>query len=320
MLRMRMVAYFSFFLILLLLACEPHEGKDTLASASVKRSEQPSARSLFFGTPSDYWYQGKAEVNTYDLQQARYGELHPGEVVLLFVTEDFLTDKQVKNDTYRSEASTPIFKTNKLSRFTTGLYDYSMMSSVFTPTKTDEFPHTLKVSSSVQDWCGQNFAQINYQNGQQWNSQLRSYFEQEGDQDQLVEAAWLEDELMNRLRIDPSALPLGEQQVLPALWYLQLMHKPFESVAAKASLADYTGTEFEGEQLQQYSLSYPSLDRELLIVFEAAAPYKILGWLDSYPSRGQQLQSVAKLRKSELLPYWEMNSPDLASERAGFGL
>ncbi|MDP7238046.1 MAG: hypothetical protein QGI34_15090, partial [Candidatus Latescibacteria bacterium] len=37
----------------------------------------------------DYWYQGKAEITSYTLKQARYGEIHDGHVVLIFVTEDF---------------------------------------------------------------------------------------------------------------------------------------------------------------------------------------------------------------------------------------
>jgi len=38
---------------------------------------------------SNYWYQGKAEVNVFDLQQSRYGEVRPGKAVMIFVTEDF---------------------------------------------------------------------------------------------------------------------------------------------------------------------------------------------------------------------------------------
>ena len=30
-----------------------------------------------------YWYQGKAELTRYELNQARYGELHTGEAVLI---------------------------------------------------------------------------------------------------------------------------------------------------------------------------------------------------------------------------------------------
>ncbi len=47
---------------------------------------------------SDYWYQGKAEVSSYKLQQARYGALNEGSAVLIFVTEDFSKDKHVKLD------------------------------------------------------------------------------------------------------------------------------------------------------------------------------------------------------------------------------
>ena len=45
-----------------------------------------------------YWFQGKAELTSYTLSQARYGELHPGEAILIFVTEDFSRKKQVKLD------------------------------------------------------------------------------------------------------------------------------------------------------------------------------------------------------------------------------
>ena len=47
---------------------------------------------------SVYWNQGKAELARYELQQVRYGEIHQGDAVLIFVTEDFLKDKQVKYD------------------------------------------------------------------------------------------------------------------------------------------------------------------------------------------------------------------------------
>ena len=41
----------------------------------------------------DYWYQGKAELNRFELSQVRYGEIRKGDAVLIFVTEDFLKDK-----------------------------------------------------------------------------------------------------------------------------------------------------------------------------------------------------------------------------------
>ena len=46
----------------------------------------------------EYWFAGKAEITSYKLEQARYGELRDGSAVLIYVTEPFLADKQVKAD------------------------------------------------------------------------------------------------------------------------------------------------------------------------------------------------------------------------------
>ena len=37
----------------------------------------------------NYWSQGKAEVNVYEVSQNRYQENHSGQLVSVFVTEDF---------------------------------------------------------------------------------------------------------------------------------------------------------------------------------------------------------------------------------------
>ena len=57
-----------------------------------------SDRKVDFDAFGKYWYQGQAELNTYDLEQYRYGEKRNGEAVLIFVTEDFSREKQVKLD------------------------------------------------------------------------------------------------------------------------------------------------------------------------------------------------------------------------------
>ena len=59
---------------------------------------------------------------------------------MIFVTEDFLTEKQVKNDHYKNPKSVSILKNNQISKFPTGIYDYSIMKSVFTPIDIKEFP------------------------------------------------------------------------------------------------------------------------------------------------------------------------------------
>ena len=140
-------------------------------------------------------------MNTYQLQQNRYNALHPGEVVAIFVTEDFLTDKQVKNDNYTNPNSTPILKSNLLWRFTTGLYDYSVMSSTFTDVSAAQSPQTLKVTTSAQDWCGHAWMQLNQRKGS-YDMQLHSYFEGEADQNVKGKKGMLEDEILNRIRIN----------------------------------------------------------------------------------------------------------------------
>ena len=35
----------------------------------------------------DYWYNHGAEISRYSLKQMRYGEIHDGDAVLVFVTE-----------------------------------------------------------------------------------------------------------------------------------------------------------------------------------------------------------------------------------------
>jgi len=71
-----------------------------------------------------YWNQGKAEITTYDLYQARYGEMRQGEAVIVFVTENFSKEKQVKTDNPNAVATPviPVLKMNLTKRFYTGIY------------------------------------------------------------------------------------------------------------------------------------------------------------------------------------------------------
>lgn len=270
---------------------------------------------------ADYWHQGQAELNRYQLEQNRYGGLHAGEVVLVFVKEDFLTDLQVKNDRYRNPNSTPVLKTNQLRRFTTGIYDYSIMTSVFTPVRTDTLPRTLKVTMSSQEWCGQVWTQLNLQ-GNQYRSQLRSYFEGEGDREEMLPAVLLEDEIFNRIRLDYRSLPVGLQSVIPAQFYARLMHRPQQAEQAELSLNDYRGDVFSGQDLKEYTVYYPGLDRRLQIVFSARAPYLIEGWTDTYPSAfDRQARTTTARRQATILDdYWNHNSPADTLRRQPLGL
>jgi len=255
----------------------------------------------------DYWYQGKAEINSYTLEQVRYRDIHPGEAVLVFVTEDFLTDKQVKNDNYTNKNSTPILKNNFLRKFTTGIYDYSIMTSVFTPTETNKFPKTQKVTISSQDWCGQSFMQINAQKNK-YKVELRSYFESEGDEDFTIDGTMLEDEIFNRIRMNPSSLLTGTTKLIPSATIARLMHIDLKPVSATISKKEYTGAEFEGTDLMVYEINYPSLKRNLSIIYQNEAPYIIEGWTDTYTALSRQQMTTKATRKKTLLsPYWQQN-------------
>lgn len=307
-------------LLLLFTACEHQLKTDSAKTAAIYTSSENLTPGIFANTTNSldaYWYQGKAELNVYELEQNRYQGIHPGEVLLIFVSEDFLTDKQVKNDNYQNKNSTPILKTNAICRFTTGLYDYSMMTSVFTPVKTSAHSRTMKVTNSSQDWCGQSLSQINLLEGA-YRHQLFSYFENEGDQDIKVSADILEDEIWNRVRQLGRDLPTGEFRIIPSMNYLRLRHQPYQAYQANVRIQAYNADDFSGEELIQYTISYPALNRKLTIVFEDESPYKIVGWQDTYPSAfdGKPRTSTARLKNTVLKKYWNMNADTDANANA----
>lgn len=300
---MNKLIYLSLVIGVLLSACQPQEETQRSANSDIPAIATANRSS---NDLDPYWYQGKAEVSSYELQQSRYGEIHPGYAVLVFVTEDFLTDKQVKNESYKSKSSTKILKTNHLRKFPTGIYDYALMTSVFNPVDTRKYPHALKVTFSAQDWCGQSFMQLN-RKGKGYEVEVRSYFEQEGDQNFTVAPdLLLEDEIMNLLRINPEALPTGNIKLYPSATYTRLLHKPMKALSAKASNEAYTDNEFEGAELMVYAVEFNDIERNLVIVYESASPYRIAGWKETStnPFNGSKLSTVAKRKKTIMSPYW----------------
>ncbi|RME95283.1 MAG: hypothetical protein D6772_13425 [Bacteroidetes bacterium] len=300
-----------------------------VSKATFTLAEQATDPGVFANTVTGldkYWYQGAGEITTYALTQNRYNALHPGEAILIFVSEDFLTDKQVKNEQYQSGSSTPIFKLNAIQRFRTGIYDYSLMTSVFTPVKTNEYAKTLKVTHSGQDWCGQVYSQLNYDYGtDQYKFQLHSYFEREADQEKFIPASILEDELLLRIRMmGGENLPTGTFQVLPSMNYLRLSHQAAKPYSAELSLADYEGDEIAtgSSAAKVYTIRYPELQREVRYVFQVNAPHYILGWTDAYPSAfdGVVRQTVAQRKATIMEPYWSMNDPGSSVLREKLGL
>lgn len=225
---------------------------------------------------NDYWYAGKAELTRYKLEQARYGEIHKGDAVLIFVTEDFLTDKQVKfegGDRKGNVAS--VLKLNFTRKFFTGIYPYSMMSSVFTPV--DPSKPTLKVTTTSQEWCGHTFSQLNHRKNQ-YQGRLFSYFQEEGDREFSLDAAMLEDEIWAKIRLNPSELPTGDLKLIPGTQFLRLRHREYRVEDATATLETTENTELSAKPLTKYRIEYKDFKRVLEITFETEFPYTIVAW------------------------------------------
>ena len=287
-----------------------------LVTACGFSSAQPSDSGADFGA---YWYQGKAEITSYELEQARYGEVHPGHAVLIFVTEDFSRSQQVKLDRpgAAGEDAVKVLKLNFTKKFNTGIYPYSMMMSVFSPVSPDEDRRALKVTMSSQEWCGHTFSQLN-RTGSGYEVHGYSYFESEGDESLTLPSAVSEDELWTTLRLDPESLPTGELELIPGTMFLRLRHVPWGVQKASARLAPA-----EGEPgLMVYSLTYPELGRELRIRFQKVFPHEIEGWEEAQAAGpgGQGLTTRATRKERMLGPYWQQNRKSDAGLRQQLGL
>lgn len=255
-----------------------------------------------------YWYDGKAEITSYKLEQARYGELHEGYAVLVFVTEDFSKSKQVKLDNPQNANGddVKVLKLNRIKKFDTGIYRYSLMDSVFTPIYIGEYPNTLKVTSSSQEWCGNTFTQLNLDdNGYEVRS--FSYFESQGDTKFNLQQEILEDELWVRIRLAPESLPVGRIKIIPATMASRLTHKELKVEIAEASLVENS----KDSNLMDYKLVYDDSGRAMEIAFSKKFPYEILSWEETYKSgfgnNAKTLTTKATKNKMLITDYWNKN-------------
>jgi len=286
--------------LIIAIACSNSKSNKTI---STSKEESEISSKLIVPINDDfkkYWYQGTAEITSYSLEQARYGELRNGQAVLIFVTEDFLAKEQVKAD-YRNTDNIPILKLNSTKKFNTGIYPYSIMQSTFYPIHDNS--HAIKVSSSMQEWCGHVYAQLN--NREQFEVLSHSYFQGEADQEFLLPKAHLENEIWTKIRINPDKLPLGTIKMIPSFEYSRLKHKEMKAYTAEASLVK------EGN-IQTYTINYPALKRTLKIDFTLKFPYEIEGWSETFTSGfgagAKTLTTKAtKLRRIKSA-YWNKNS------------
>lgn len=251
---------------------------------------------------NNYWYQGKAELNSYDLSQSRYSENREGEAVLVFVTEDFLTQAQVKKESTNPQPSTTVLKLNSLKKFTTGIYDYAIMTSSFNPVKQNKLSMPLKVTASMQEWCGHSWMQLNKRTSG-YEIANYSYFEQPGDFKMVIQDLLIEDGLWNQIRLNPEDIPLGEQTIFPSSEFFKLHRKPIRAYKAKLTIK-------KSDSLNQTSIlkiDYPNLKRSLAIFFQTDFPHSIEQWEEVFIKNGQEERTTARLKQQILTDYWNKN-------------
>ena len=293
-------------------SCNEITAKSNKDTATYETILKPNPRKPLSKEFKDYWYAGNAEITTYKLEQARYGELREGTSVLIYVTEPFAADKQVKADQSNPE-NIPVLKLNSTKKYLTGIYPYSIMSSSFYPVHDNQ--QAIKVAFSAQEWCGQVFAQIN--NREKFKIKTFSYFESEGDKDFELDKDVLENEIWNKIRINPSHLPIGEIKMIPSLEYIRMGHKELKAYNAITTLTIMNG-------VNTYKINYPALDRTLEINFDPAFPYTIDSWSETFTSgfgnRAKTMTSKATKIKTIKTPYWRQNRNNDISLRDTLGL
>lgn len=260
---------------------------------------------------NNYWYNGEAELNSFELKQARYGEIRKGEVVMVFVTEDFLLNEQVKKESATESPVVSVMKMNFDRQFNTGIYDYSMMTSVFTPITEHQWQGPLKVSTSSQEWCGHSWSQFN-QRSDAYEFQQFSYFQKEGDLEKGLALTKLEDGIWNQIRLNPEQIEEGELQMIPSTHYLRFSHQAVKAYQAQVSKGEYLESDLPGEDLRFILIDYPELDRSIKIIYEQAYPQKIAGWkekmMSGFGSKRKSLETIAKRKASLRSQYWSKNS------------
>lgn len=267
------------------------------------------------------WGDGRAEVNGYALTQARYGELRPGEAVLVFVAETFTAAQRVKSDGGHTDEF-PVLKVLDSRNFQTGIYDYRVVSSAFLRLDGRQ-PLGLpsKVSLSVQEWCGAAYDQILVDEGG-YRRILHSYFDGEADQSQqgpLKRGGVFADAVPALVRgLVGEWLAPGQTRTVPYLTSL------LEARFSHTSPAWTEAVIHRSEDVRQVDVPagfYEAYDVEVAVkgglvttwTVQAGEPHRVLAWRRSDGEQGTLLGSTR-------MKYWEEHKQGDEALRRELGL
>lgn len=276
------------------------------------------------------WYDGKAEVSSYLLTMKRYGELRKGNVVTIFVTEDFDPIARVKSERQqnRKPEAVPVMKLNLMHDFPTGIYDYNLMMSSFVATKAWETfspGSQLKVSFSSQEWCGHVYHQL-IPKKDNLQSVFHSYFEGEADQQLEIpfpERSLFADSILLWAR--GFAAPLvnpGDTlniHVFERLMDSRLAHFQPKFEMARLSVSEQVEDVRGPDKTWKARLKTVETGsgRKYRIWVEDQEPHRIVKWEFS---GGRGLEEEATMVRSTRLPYWQLQSNDHQGRLAEIGM
>ncbi len=268
------------------------------------------------------WYDGNAEISTYSLEQFQYGETRQGTRVMVFVTEPMRLENNIKPDVrLADELMVRVIKLNDHRHFVTGIYDYTVMTSVFTSVENKK-PYgnmaTMKVAFSSQEWCGMVFERIIRKPGR-YEGSLYSYFETPGEQSYHFSADKLqtEDNLWIRVReLNGPFLKEGESKeitLLPSRWILRKTHQKDGAVEAVVSKGQSQKRSTSLGEIDVMPFSW-TIDTAVTTVWvEKAYPRRIVEFCERDGSSG-------KLIVSRREPYWKQSSNEFLHLRQELGL
>ncbi len=267
----------------------------------------------------DWWGDGQAELSGYRMVVGRYGAPREAELALIYVTEPHDRRTWIKDDDAEEPHRINVMKLNQNVEFLTGIYPYSVMTSVFAPVdryRPEPFS-PVRIVHAVQEWCGA-YSHLLWPGPDRYRSLRLSYFAHEGERVREVEAdgpLLYEDALLVQLRELDGPFAGGgdwEGRLVPELWRLRAGHRGTDPVPARitreAGLHAHQGEEVPVTRFRLQAGEY-----ERVFHVERDAPRRILGWSTS---TGEE----AELLATERLAYWELNRPGDESWREALGL
>lgn len=274
-----------------------------------------------------HWGDGRAEVSSYDLRIARYGEERDGTAVAIFVTETFSDEQRVKADPGRHPESDTfeVMKLNLAADFQTGIYDYNTMLSAFAALEAiggRPAGAPAKVSFSSQEWCGHVYHQLLF-DAERVHETLHSYFDGEADAERVLahEGGLAEDFLWHWARgFCAPLLEPGESRQMPLLLSTQrgrFEHRPLlwrEATLSReraAETVEVPAGSFECDVLRVTVAGEP--EGAWTFHVERSEPHRIVRWSGPASAEG-------RLVASERLPYWELQGGADEQRLEGLGL